>query len=81
MPSNQVAYGMTLRNFVAYPELPDPAGLIEKGEWIEQLGFESAWVWDHILLGVEPHRRLIENQDLRFVHQRLRQADALPIAL
>ena len=64
MPSNQVAYGMTLRNFVAYPELPDPAGLIEKGEWIEQLGFESAWVWDHILLGVEPHFPIIDSLSL-----------------
>ena len=52
MPSNQVAYGMTLRNFVAYPELPDPAGLIEKGEWIEQLGFESAWDWDLSLIHI-----------------------------
>ena len=42
MPSNQVVYGMALRNFVAYPELPDPGGLIEQGVWIEQLGFESA---------------------------------------
>ena len=64
MPSNQVAYGMTLRNFVAYPELPDPADLIEQGVWIEQLGFESAWVWDHILLGVEPHFPIIDSLTL-----------------
>jgi len=64
MPSNQVAYGMTLRNFVAYPELPNPAGLIEQGEWIEQLGFESVWVWDHILLGVEPHFPIIDSLSL-----------------
>ena len=64
MPSNRVVYGMALRNFVAYPELPDPDSLIEQGVWIEQLGFESAWVWDHILLGVEPHFPIIDSLSL-----------------
>ncbi|MEE3288904.1 MAG: TIGR03619 family F420-dependent LLM class oxidoreductase [Pseudomonadota bacterium] len=64
MPSNRVVYGMALRNFVAYPELPDPDGLIQQGVWIEQLGFESAWVWDHILLGVEPHFPIIDSLSL-----------------
>jgi len=62
--SNQVVYGMAMRNFVAYPELPDPAALIERGVWLEDLGFESVWVWDHILLGVEPHFPIIESLSL-----------------
>ena len=59
MASDSTAYGMTLRNFVTYPDLPNPSHLIEQAVWIEKLGFESVWVWDHILLGVDPHLSLI----------------------
>ncbi|MEE2803754.1 MAG: TIGR03619 family F420-dependent LLM class oxidoreductase [Pseudomonadota bacterium] len=64
MASTPVAYGMALRNFVTYPELPDADRLIEQGVWIETLGFESVWVWDHILLGVEPHFPIIDSLSL-----------------
>ena len=31
---------------------------------MEQLGFDSLWVWDHILLGVEPNFPIIESLTL-----------------
>ena len=43
MASDSTAYGMTLRNFVTYPDLANPSHLIEQAVWIEKLGFE--WVW------------------------------------
>src|SRR6202008_2695271 len=33
---------------------------VEYGVRMEQLGFDSLWVWDHILLGVEPNFPIIE---------------------
>jgi probable F420-dependent oxidoreductase len=47
--------GIAMRNFTRFPELPDPKALVEYGVWVEQLGYESLWVWDHILLGTDPH--------------------------
>ena len=60
MASNGTKFGIAMRNFTAYPQLPDAQGLIEYGVRMEQLGFESIWVWDHILLGVEPHFPIID---------------------
>ena len=48
-------FGIAARNFTAYPEMPDAKALIEYGEKVEALGYDSLWVWDHILLGVEPN--------------------------
>ena len=53
MAGKDVKYGIAMRNFTAFPELPDAQALIEYGVKMEELGFESLWVWDHILLGVE----------------------------
>ena len=47
-------FGIAMQNFTAYPEMPDAKGLIDYGIRMEQLGYESVWVWDHVLLGVEP---------------------------
>ncbi len=47
--------GIAMRNFTRFPELPNPRALVDYGVWVEQLGFESLWVWDHILLGTDPH--------------------------
>lgn len=47
--------GIAMRNFTRYPDLPDPRALTDYGVWVEELGFESLWVWDHILLGTDPH--------------------------
>jgi probable F420-dependent oxidoreductase len=47
-------FGIAARNFTTYPEMPDGKALVEYGIKMEQMGFDSLWVWDHILLGVEP---------------------------
>jgi alkanesulfonate monooxygenase len=53
-------FGIAARNFTAYPEMPDILDLVEYGVKMEQLGFDSLWVWDHVLLGVEPSFPIIE---------------------
>jgi probable F420-dependent oxidoreductase len=57
-------FGIAARNFTAYPEMPDARALVEYGVKMEQLGFDSLWVWDHILLGVEPSFPIIESLTL-----------------
>ena len=57
-------FGIAVRNFTAYPEMPDTKALVEYGVRMEQLGFDSLWVWDHILLGVEPNFPIIESLTL-----------------
>jgi len=47
-------FGIAMRNFTKYPEMPSAAGLIEYGVRMEELAYESIWAWDHILLGVVP---------------------------
>ena len=56
--SNQ--FGIAMRNFMRYPDIPDAQALIEYGVTVERLGFDSLWVWDHILLGVEPHFPILD---------------------
>ena len=51
MPAKTVMSGIAMRNFTRFPEIPDARALLDYGVWVEQLGFESLWVWDHILLG------------------------------
>lgn len=53
-------YGIAMRNFTAFPEEPDAKALVEYGVRMEQLGFDSLWCWDHILLGVEPHFPILD---------------------
>jgi alkanesulfonate monooxygenase len=53
-------FGIAARNFTAYPEMPDVHALVDYGVRMEQLGFDSLWVWDHVLLGVEPNFPIIE---------------------
>jgi len=47
-------FGITMRNFTRAPLEPDAQDLIAFGERMEALGYDSLWVWDHILLGVDP---------------------------
>jgi probable F420-dependent oxidoreductase len=47
-------FGIAMRNFTKYPEMPSAAELIDYGVRMEALGYESIWAWDHILLGVVP---------------------------
>jgi len=53
--------GIAMQNFTAYPEMPDPQGLIDYGVRMEELGYESVWVWDHVLLGVDPHFPILDS--------------------
>ena len=53
-------FGIAMRNFTAWPELPDAKALVDYGVKMEEMGFDSLWVWDHVLLGVEPSFPIIE---------------------
>src|SRR5919109_1375331 len=53
-------FGVAMRNFTTYPEMPDPQALITYAARAEELGFDSVWVWDHIFLGVDPPFPIIE---------------------
>lgn len=53
-------FGITMRNFQRFPEQPDARELIHFGLMAENLGFDSLWVWDHALLGVNPHFPIID---------------------
>src|SRR4030095_16504536 len=57
-------FGIAVQNFTAYPQMPDAKALVEYGVRMEQLGFDLIWVWDHILLGVEPNFPIIESLTL-----------------
>jgi alkanesulfonate monooxygenase len=54
-------FGIAARNFTAYPEMPNARALVEYGMWVEELGYDSVWVWDHMLLGVEPNFPIIDS--------------------
>jgi alkanesulfonate monooxygenase len=64
MAGDPPAFGIAMRNFTPYPQIPDARALIDYGVHMEELGFESLWVWDHILLGVDPHFPIIESLTL-----------------
>jgi alkanesulfonate monooxygenase len=51
MSQRDVRYGVALRNFTAFDETPDMDEILSYTLRAEQLGFHSAWAWDHILLG------------------------------
>ena len=53
-------YGLAMRNFTTYPDMPDPQALIAYAVKAEALGFGSIWVWDHIFLGVDPPFPVLE---------------------
>lgn len=54
-------FGIAVPNFTAYPTMPDARGLVDYGVRMEELGFDSVWVWDHMLLGVEPNFPIIDS--------------------
>ncbi len=47
-------FGLSLQNFVGPKEVPDITSLIDFTVRAEELGFESVWAFDHLLLGVDP---------------------------
>ena len=53
--TKDTVFGIAMRNFTKYPEMPSARGLIDYGVRMEELGYESIWAWDHILLGVDPN--------------------------
>jgi probable F420-dependent oxidoreductase len=54
-------FGLAIRNFVGPREVPDVEGLYAYARHAEELGFESLWAWDHILLGVEPSFPILDS--------------------
>lgn len=56
-----VDIGLAVRNFVGPGELPDIDAILAYAERAEQLGFESLWAWDHVLLGVEPNFPILDS--------------------
>ncbi|HVW57270.1 MAG TPA: TIGR03619 family F420-dependent LLM class oxidoreductase [Rhizobiaceae bacterium] len=54
-------FGIASRNFTAYPEMPSARVLVDYGVRVEELGYDSVWVWDHMLLGVEPNFPIIDS--------------------
>jgi probable F420-dependent oxidoreductase len=57
-------FGLAMRNFTTYPEMPDRQTLIAYAVKAEELGFDSVWVWDHICLGVDPPFPVIDSLTL-----------------
>jgi alkanesulfonate monooxygenase len=57
-------FGIAMRNFTTYPEMPDPQALIAYALKAEELGFDSVWAWDHIFLGVDPPFPVIDSLTL-----------------
>jgi len=48
---SQVKLGLALENFAPHPTVPQIGDLLSYSKDAEDLGFDSLWVWDHILLG------------------------------
>jgi len=46
-----VGFGLALKNFTPHPEMPDFQEVRAYAVRAEQLGFDSLWAWDHVLLG------------------------------
>ena len=61
MAGNAGIVGIAMQNFTAHPEMPDAQALIDYGIRMEELGYESVWVWDHILLGVDPYFPILDS--------------------
>jgi len=51
MAGREVQFGVALENFTPFPDEPSIDDIVEYAVRAEALGFHSAWVWDHILLG------------------------------
>jgi alkanesulfonate monooxygenase len=55
-----VDFGLAVRNFVGPGEVPDVDAILAYGRRAEELGFESLWAWDHVLLGVRPNFPILD---------------------
>src|SRR5262245_9490478 len=54
-------FGLAIRNFVGPGEVPDIEAVYAYARRAEELGFESLWAWDHVLLGVEPSFPIVDS--------------------
>ncbi|TVQ55333.1 MAG: TIGR03619 family F420-dependent LLM class oxidoreductase [Rhodobacteraceae bacterium] len=57
-------FGVAMRNFTKAPLEPDARELIDYGVYMEELGFDSVWVWDHVLLGTDPYFPILDSLSL-----------------
>jgi probable F420-dependent oxidoreductase len=53
-------FGLAVQNFVGPKQLPDIDEVLRYSIRAEELGFESLWVFDHLLLGVDPAFPILE---------------------
>jgi alkanesulfonate monooxygenase len=63
-PPQRVAsidFGLAVRNFVGPGEVPDVEAILAYAQRAEELGFESLWAWDHVLLGVQPSFPILDS--------------------
>jgi probable F420-dependent oxidoreductase len=49
--ARSVSFGLALQNFTPHPMEPNFADLAKYATRAEELGFDSLWAWDHMLLG------------------------------
>ena len=49
--TRNVQIGLALENFTPAPKLPDVNAILRYSKRADELGFDSLWAWDHILLG------------------------------
>lgn len=50
-PAIERGFGLAIENFTSASKLPDIAGILSYAGLAEDLGFDSLWLWDHVLLG------------------------------
>ena len=50
-PTRDVQIGLALENFTPAPKMPDISSILRYAKRADELGFDSLWAWDHILLG------------------------------
>jgi alkanesulfonate monooxygenase len=49
--TREMQIGLALENFTPGPKLPDVKAILSYAKRADELGFDSLWAWDHILLG------------------------------
>jgi probable F420-dependent oxidoreductase len=49
--ARSLSFGLTLENFTPHPREPIFAEIAKYARRAEELGFQSLWAWDHMLLG------------------------------
>ena len=60
-PSVQFGVNVNTRLPVIFPRDYSLDQLLDLAVQVEDLGYESVWVWDHILLGVDPYFPILDS--------------------